>query len=95
MKSGYRESEKDKDARKRERQIARTNAATAASEEAADLTSDLRAIYGLRGMTGTRTGGSTPRQPGATSVLGLPGNTPDAAGIPRNLWDMLMAGAPK
>lgn len=99
MKSGYKESASDKEARKRERRIASANSAQAASEDAAGLTSDLRAIYGLRGMLGTRAPGSTPQatsKPAAgTSALGIPANTPSMLGVPKNLWDLVMAGAPK
>jgi hypothetical protein len=100
MKSGYKESKADKAARERERRIASETAAVAASDEAAGLTSDLRAIYGLRGMTGARGSLTTPTKAKATAApwtraLGIPGNSPAMLGVPRNLWDMVMTGAPK
>lgn len=98
MKSGYKESKADKAARQRERRIASENAATSASEEAAVLTSDLRAIYGLRGLTGIRGASSATASPSAapgTRAPGIPGNADKMLGVPRNLWDLVMTGAPK
>lgn len=98
MKSGYKESKADKAARQRERRIASENAATAASEEAASLTSDLRAIYGLRGLTGVRGASPATASPTAapgTRLLGIPGNAPQMLGIPRNIWDYALRGGPK
>ncbi len=95
MKSGYKESKADKAARQRERRIASENAATAASEEAAGLTSDLRAIYGLRGMTGLRTSGPT-ASPGSSAPLvkmGFAGSTINPTRA--NIWSILTAGALK
>jgi hypothetical protein len=98
MQSGYKESKSDKEARQRERRIASANAAVAASEEAANLTSDLRAIYGMRGLTGVRGASLQPAKPtsaSGTNAMGIPGNANTMVGVPRNLWDMVMAGAPK
>jgi hypothetical protein len=92
--SGYKESAADKAARQRERRIASANAADAASEEAAGLTSDLRAIYGMRGMLGQRAPGTaTAAKPASTVKMGFAGNT--IAPTPATIWNILAAGKMK
>lgn len=54
---GPKEDPADKAARLRERRIAEAERSRAAQESAADLTTDLMAVYGRRGMSLFGTGG--------------------------------------
>lgn len=64
------ESATDRAARERERALASENAAQAATNDAAGLTSDLRAIYGMRGLTGARWQAPAPvKQPTSAGPL--------------------------
>ena len=51
---GPSEDPQDKAARLRERRISELERMRASQENAAGLTSDIRAIYGLRGVTGAK-----------------------------------------
>lgn len=58
------ESREDRDARRRERRLSEIDQTKSAQEQAAGLTTDLRAIYGLRGipmMMGSAPATSKPR----------------------------------
>ncbi len=90
--SGYKESAADKEMRRRERRMASRSAAQAAQEDAAGLTSDLRAVYGMRGLTGTRTGSPmSPSTPASTG--GYTSRSGFFKGSKVSVFDLLQTGA--
>lgn len=56
------ESREDRDARRRERRLSEIDQTQAAQEQASNLTTELRAIYGLRGIP-LMSGPVTPAKP--------------------------------
>lgn len=91
------ESATDRAARERERALASENAAQAATNDAAGLTSDLRAIYGMRGLTGARwQGASSTAKPASapmtTQTFAGTGIGPGALASPQAFGQMV--GAP-
>ena len=71
---GPKENPKDKAARRREQRIAKLERRSSAEEQASGLTSDLRAVYGLMGMTPSNTAPIGPMSGGKKmpSMFALP-----------------------